>query len=76
MRIDLTYFTPLLVSAAAAVAIVAAPIATAAPTPLEGCLVVHTTTTCQRPGNVEITRPRPPVSIYPYGTMPILLGGR
>ena len=76
MRIKLTYVTPLLAAGAAAVAIVAAPTAAAAATPLQTtCVATGAGTTCQSPGNVEITNPLPPVSFYPYGNMPYLLGG-
>ena len=76
MRIKLTYVTPLLAAGAAAVAIVAAPTAAAAPTPLQKtCVATGAGTACQSPGNVEITNPLPPVSFYPYGNMPYLLGG-
>mgnify|MGYP003543417969 FL=1 len=76
MRIKLTHVTPLLAAGAAAVAIVAAPTATAAPTPLQNtCIATGAVTTCQTPGNVEITNSPPAVSFYPYGTMPWLLGG-
>jgi hypothetical protein len=72
MPIDPTH--PPLSTAAATVALIATPMAGAAPTPPEGCLVVPARSTCQRPGVVEITRPRPSVTVHPYGTMPILRG--
>ena len=76
MRIKLTYVTPLLAAGAAAVAIVAAPTAAAVPIPLsKTCVTAGTGTTCQSPGNVEITNSAPAVSFYPYGTRPYLLGG-
>ena len=76
MRIKLTHVTPLLAAGAAAVAIVAAPTAAAAPTPLQKtCIATGAGTTCQSPGNVEINNSPPAVSFYPYGTMPWLLGG-
>ncbi|WP_029114442.1 hypothetical protein [Mycobacterium sp. URHB0044] len=75
MRINSTLHTALLAGAAVAT-ILAAPMATAAPTPLKDCLVTANGSTCQSPGNVEITDSRPPVNIYPYGTMPFLLGRR
>jgi hypothetical protein len=56
---------------AAAVAIVAAPTAAALP---KICAANGAGTTCQSPGNVEITNSAPAVSFYPYGTMPYLLG--
>jgi hypothetical protein len=72
MRIKLTYVTPLLAAGAAAVAIVAAPTAAALP---RICVATGAGTTCQSPGNVEINDSPPPVSFYPYGSMPYLLGG-
>jgi hypothetical protein len=72
MRIKLTYITPLLAAGAAAVAIVAAPTAAALP---KTCVGNGAGTTCQSPGNVEITNSAPAVGFYPYGTMPYLLGG-
>ena len=76
MRIKLTYVTPLLAAGAAAVAIVAAPTAAAAPTPLQKtCVATGAGTTCLSPGNVEINNGPPAVSFQPYGTMPWLLGG-
>ena len=39
------------------------------------CIATGAGTTCQSPGNVEITNAPPAVSFYPYGTMPWLLGG-
>jgi hypothetical protein len=74
--INLSYVTPLLAAGAAAVAIVAAPTAAAAPTPLPKiCAPTVAGTTCQLPGNVQITHSLPGISFYPYGTMPYLLGG-
>jgi hypothetical protein len=76
MRIKLNYITPLLAAGAAAVAIVAAPTAAAAPTPLQKtCATTGTGSMCQSPGNVEINNSPPAVSFYPYGNMPFLLGG-
>ena len=72
MRIKLTYVTGLLAAGAAAVAIVAAPTAAALP---KICAANGAGTTCQSPGNVEITNPARAVSFYPDGTMPWLLGG-
>jgi hypothetical protein len=76
MRIKLTHVTPLLAAGAAAVAILAAPTAAAAPIPLsKTCVATGAGTTCQSPGNVEINNAPPAVSFYPYGDMPWLLGG-
>jgi hypothetical protein len=72
MRINLIYVTPLLAAGAAAVAIIAAPTAAALP---KICAANGAGTTCQSTGNVEITNSPPALSIYPYGTMPWLLGG-
>ena len=72
MRIKLTYVTPLLAAGAAAVAIVAAPTAVAVP---QTCVANGAGMTCKSPGNVEINNSAPPVSFFPYGTMPYLLGG-
>ena len=68
MRIKLSYVAPLL-AGAAAVAIAAAPAAAAANG--RSC----SGNVCQSPGNVEINNAPPPVSFYPYGNMPYLLGG-
>jgi hypothetical protein len=69
MGIKLTYITPLLAAAAAAVAIAAAPTAVAARG--QTC----SGNICQSPGNVQINNPPPQVQYYPYGNMPFLLGG-
>jgi uncharacterized membrane protein len=71
MRIKLSYMTPLLGAAVAAVAIVAAPIAAAA----QSCGASGTGTVCESPGNVQINDSPPPVSYYPYGGDAFLLGG-
>ncbi|MDT5103330.1 MAG: hypothetical protein QOI25_843 [Mycobacterium sp.] len=76
MRIKLSYMTPLLGTAAAAVAISAAPIAAAADSaPQQDCGPTGSGTVCQWPGNVEINDAPPPVSFYPYGGDAFLLGG-
>jgi hypothetical protein len=69
MPIKLTYIAPLLAAGAAAVAIAAAPTATAASTG-QTC----SGNICQSPGNVQINNAPPPVSYHPYGDMPFLLG--
>jgi hypothetical protein len=74
MRIKLNYITPLLAAGAVAAAIAAAPIAAAAPTGQSGAGTASSTVR-QSPGNVEINDSPPPVSFYPYGNMPFLLGG-
>jgi hypothetical protein len=79
MRIKLSYMTTLLGAAAAAVAISAAPIASAADngpaTPQQSCGASGTGTVCESPGNVQINDSPPPVGFYPYGGEAFLLGG-
>ena len=79
MRIKLSYITPLLGAAAAAVAIIAAPIASAADTgpatPQQSCGQSGTGTVCQSPGNVQINDAPPAAGFYPYGGEAFLLGG-
>jgi hypothetical protein len=78
MRIKLIYMTPLL-GAAAAAAIIAAPIAsaadTASATPQQSCGQSGAGTVCQSPGNVQINDAPPPAQFYPYGGDAFLLGG-
>ncbi|MDT5081786.1 MAG: hypothetical protein QOJ80_6423 [Mycobacterium sp.] len=78
MRIKLSYMTPLL-GAAAAVAIFAAPIASAADngsaTPQQSCGQSGAGTVCQSPGNVQINDAPPATQFYPYGGDAFLLGG-
>ena len=71
MRVKPAYVTSLLSAGAAAIATVAAPTAAALP---KTCVGNGAGTTCQSPGNVEITNSAPAVSFHPYGTMPYLLG--
>jgi hypothetical protein len=76
MTITRRYLPPMLLAVAAAASIAAAPTAAAAPTPIQkSCVESGAGTTCQSPGNVEITNTPPAVSFYPYGNMPFLLGG-
>jgi hypothetical protein len=79
MRMKLSYMTPLLGAAAAAVAIVVAPMAAAAPAGpgavQESCGASGSGTVCQSPGNAEINDSPPPVNFYPYGGDAFLLGG-
>jgi uncharacterized membrane protein YgcG len=76
MRIKLSYVTPLLGAAAAAVAISAAPIASAADNgPQQSCGASGTGTVCESPGNVQINDAPPAVGFYPYGGEAFLLGG-
>ncbi|MCW2515276.1 MAG: hypothetical protein JWR11_4318 [Mycobacterium sp.] len=74
MKMKLRYMTPLLGAAAAAVAISAAPMASAADT-AQSCGVSGTGTVCESPGNVQINDTPPPVGFYPYGGDAFLLGG-
>jgi hypothetical protein len=71
MRIQLTYIAPLFGAAAAAVAILAAPIA-AADTG-QSCSAAGSGTICQSPGNAQINDAPPPVNYYPYGGEAFLL---
>jgi hypothetical protein len=79
MRIKLSFITPLLGAAAAAVAISAAPIASAADNgpavPQQSCAASGTGTVCESPGNVQINDTPPAVGFYPYGGDAFLLGG-
>ncbi len=76
MRVKLTYLTPLLAAGAAAVAISAAPIASAASTTLQqSCTETVSGSECESPGNVEINDTPPPVNFDPYGDDGFLLGG-
>ena len=67
MRTKLFYFTPALVAAA----MLAAPIASAAPgtpaQPHQSCIGVESATVCQSPGNVQVNDAPPPVQYFPYG---------
>jgi hypothetical protein len=80
MRMKLSYTAPLLGAAAAAFAIIAAPIAAAdAPTGLsavqQSCTPSGSGTVCQSPGNAQINDSPPPANFYPYGGEAFLLGG-
>jgi hypothetical protein len=76
MRVKLTYLTALLAAGAAAVTISAAPIASAAPTPLQqSCTETVSGSECESPGNVEINDTPPPVNFDPYGDDGLLIGG-
>jgi hypothetical protein len=79
MRMKLSYLTPLLGAAAAAVAISAAPIASAATVDpgavQQSCGQSGTGTICESPGNAQINDSPPPVNFYPYGGEAFLLGG-
>ncbi len=76
MNIRPTYLMPLFAAGAVAAAIAAAPIAAAAPTPMQQtCSADGVGTECQSPGNVEINDSPPPVSFDPYGYDGLLIGG-
>jgi hypothetical protein len=74
MKFKLTYIATVLAVGAAATAIVAAPIASAAPTD-QSCAGSGGGTVCQSPGNVQINDAPGPVQFYPYGGDAFLLGG-
>ncbi len=80
MRIRTPYLTTLLTAGAAALAIAAAPLATAAPTRAAPTPVPQSGSAtgggseCQSPGNVEIYDSPPPVSFEPYGGYGMALG--
>jgi len=67
----LNYFAPLLAAGTAAVAIVVAPIAAAAPSdstqPHQSCAILGATQSqCQSPGNSQVYDAPPQVDYYPY----------
>ena len=75
MRINRHHITAILATGAAAVAIAAAPTASAAPTLTEqSCAADGAGTECQSPGNVQIYDSPPPVDIDPYGGYGLALG--
>jgi hypothetical protein len=69
-----TLLGPVLAAGVAAVAIFAAPIASAASTG-ESCGGTGGGTTCGSPGNVQINDAPAPVQFFPYGGEAFLLGG-
>ena len=77
MRIKFNYLAPLLAAGAVAVAVGAAPIAVAAPGPIQqSCTADGAGTECQSPGNVQIDDSPPAVSNFdPYGGEGFLIGG-
>jgi opacity protein-like surface antigen len=76
MRVRLSYVTPLLAAGAAALAISAAPIASAASPQLQpSCTEAVSGSECESPGNVEINDAPPPASFEPYGDEGFLIGG-
>jgi hypothetical protein len=76
MRVKFSYLTPLLAAGAAAVAISAAPIASAASTTQQqSCSDSVSGSVCESPGNVEINDSPGPMNFEPYGDEGFLLGG-
>lgn len=72
MRTKLRYSTTLFGATAAAVALLAAPVAAAA-TKLP-CSGTESASVCQSPGNAEINDAPPPVAFHPYGGDGLALG--
>ena len=75
MRVKLSSLTPLLAAGATAVAISAAPIASAASTTQQSCSDSVSGSVCESPGNVEINDSPGPMNFDPYGDEGFLLGG-
>ena len=75
MGIKLTYLAPLLAAGAAAVAISAAPIASADSTKQQSCDESVSGSVCESPGNVQINDTPGPMDFEPYGEDGFLLGG-
>ena len=73
MRTNLTYITALFGAAAAAVAVLAAPVAAAATG--QPCSATGSKTVCQSPGNAQINDAPPAVNFHPYGGYGLALGG-
>jgi hypothetical protein len=73
MRTKLAYVTTLFGAGAAAVAVLAAPVAAAATG--QSCSADGSGSICQSPGNAQINDAPPPVNFYPYGGEAFLLGG-
>jgi hypothetical protein len=74
MRVKLSYLTPLLAAGAAAAAISAAPIASAASTQ-QSCSDNVSGSVCESPGNVQINDTPGAMDFQPYGDDGLLLGG-
>lgn len=74
MRTKLAYVTALFGAGAAAVAVLAAPVAAADAG--QSCSADGSGSICQSPGNAQINDAPPPVNFYPYGGDAFLLGGR
>ena len=72
MRTKLTYFTAHFGATAAAVAVLAAPVAAAATG--RSCSASGSGTVCQSPGNAQINDAPPPVNFHPYGGVGLALG--
>ena len=76
MGVKLTYLMPMLAAGAVAVAISAAPIASADSTAVQqSCTEGVSGSECQSPGNVEINDSPAPMNFDPYGDDGFLLGG-
>jgi hypothetical protein len=77
MRVKKGLFAPLFGAAATALAISAAPIASAATAPAvaphQDCTPSGAGTICQSPGNAQLNDSPPPVQFYPYGGEAFLL---
>ena len=72
MRTKITCITALFGAAGAAVAILAAPVATAAAGNV--CSPSEPAAVCHSPGNVQINDATPPVDFHPYGGYGLALG--
>jgi hypothetical protein len=77
MRIRNSHIATLLATGAVALAVVAAPTASAATLANNGmsCSDTGGGTECQTPGNVQLDDSPPPVAFEPYGDYGLLLGG-
>jgi hypothetical protein len=73
MRTKLTYFTALFGATAAAVAVLAAPVADAATG--NPCSASRSATVCHSPGNAQINDAPPAVNFHPYGGYGLAIGG-
>jgi hypothetical protein len=71
MRTKLTFFTALF-GATAAVAILAAPVASAAAG--NSCFASESANVCHSPGNTQINDATPQVNFHPYGGYGFALG--
>jgi hypothetical protein len=66
---------PMLAAGAAALAIAAAPLASAESAISQTCGETGGGTVCQSPGNVQVNATPAPAQYYPFGGNEILLGG-